>query len=128
MATWQTRGQAARGFWDVAELAHGGQHVNQAAANAILAVIAANDAICMKLGRPQPKNQSHAEAARDLQAACRGTGFEREAAERSRQLVEILRHKNAAQYNSSPLTRDVAERIMTQAGRFIAWAETVVAT
>ncbi len=127
MATWQTRWQAAQGFWEAAELLHDGRHTAQAAANAILAAIAANDAICLKLGRAQPRNQSHVEAARDLQAACRGTGFEQEAAERSRQLVEILRHKNAAQYNSAPLTADVVERIMTQAGRLIAWAKTVLA-
>jgi len=127
MATWQARRQAAQGFWDAAELIHDGRHVTQAAANAILAVIAANDAICMKLGRPQPRNQSHVEAARDLRAACRGTAFEQEAADRSRQLAEILRHKSAAQYNSSPLTAEVVERIMTQARRFITWAETVLA-
>jgi len=108
-------------------LARDGRHGSQAAANAILAAIAANDAVCMRLGRPQPKNQSHTEAVRDLTAACRGTAFERAAAEHGRQLLAILRHKNAAQYNSSPLTADMVERILAQSGRFIEWAETVIA-
>lgn len=108
-------------------MARDGRHGSQAAANAILAAIAANDAVCMRLGRPQPKNQSHTEAVRDLTAACRGTAFERAAAEHGRQLLAILRHKNAAQYNSSPLTADMVERILAQSGRFIEWAETVIA-
>ena len=127
MATWQTRWKAARDFWDLAELAHDGQHDSQVATNAILAAIAANDAICMRLGRSQPKNQSHTEAVRDLTAACRGTRFERAAAEHGRQLLALLRHKSAAQYNTSPLTADAVERILTQSKRFIEWAETVIA-
>jgi hypothetical protein len=66
-------------FWEVAQTSDDSSHGNQAASNAILAAIAANDALCMHLAGLQPKGESHVEAARVLQAACRGTRWEAEA-------------------------------------------------
>ena len=116
----------ARNFLDVAETASDPQHANQAASNAILAAIAANDAICIFLGKPQPGGQSHTEAARILREACKGTRWEDEAAPKVRQLLAIISHKNAAQYTGRLLSQETADRIIQQAERFLEWAEQIV--
>lgn len=102
---------------------HDGRHSNSAATNAILAAIAANDAICLRLSGRRPDGQSHTEAVAYLQDACRRSGLSAEGRERCRQLMGVLRHKNAAQYNSGPLTGETVDRIMKQVERFLAWAE-----
>ena len=126
MTSWQDRLRDARGFWDVAETVLDPVHLNQAATNAILAVIAANDAVCLYLGQRRPQGKSHTDAARVLQEVCRGTRWEEEAAARSRQLVDVLRDKTAIQYDGRSLTPAEAERLMKQALRFIEWAESVL--
>jgi hypothetical protein len=126
MTTWQDRLRDARRFWEVAEAALDPEHVNQAASNAILAVIAANDAVCLHLGEGKPAGRSHTEAATMLQEVCRGTMREADAARRSRQLVDILRLKTAVQYESRVLRADELKRLMSQARRFIEWAQTIL--
>ena len=126
MPTWRDRLRDARNFWEVAETAHDPEHTNQAASNAALAVIAANDAVCLFLGRRKPGGQSHTEAARVLQAVCRGTKWEQDAAQRSRQLTELLRQKNAAQYDGRLFTAEETDRVMRQAERFLDWAEALL--
>jgi len=126
MATWEGRLRDARNFFDVAEAVNDQEHGNQAASNAILATIAANDAICLFLAQQQPSGQSHTEAARILQDACKGTRWEQEAANKARHLVSVIRHKNAAQYHGEPLSQRVVDRIMQQAERFLEWAQEIV--
>jgi hypothetical protein len=126
MPRWQDRLRDAQRFLDVAQAANGPEYTNQAASNAILAMIAGNDAICLYLGSRQPVGESHTEAARMLQEVCRGTRWEQAAAQRSRQLLDLLRQKNAAQYHGRPLTRENVDRIMRQVERFVEWAEEVV--
>ena len=128
MATWQARLRDARQFWDVAEAAHDPAHGNAAASNAILAVIAANDALCLRLARTQPGGESHAEAARVLKEACRGTTWEAEAARRAQQLSGVIRQKAAAQYSGRTLSPFEVAQVMRQAQRFLEWAEQVLAT
>jgi len=113
-------------FWEVAETARDLGHINQAVSNAVLAVIAANDAVCLFLASKRPAGDSHAAAARALQDACKGTEWEQEGAQRSRQLVEMLRQKSVAQYEGKPMGSDVAERVMKQARRFLEWASRVL--
>jgi hypothetical protein len=127
MATWQGFLKEARLFWDVAELANDPAHANQAVSNAILAAIAANDAVCLFFIDERPSGQSHVEAARLLRKACKGTQWEEESAQRSRQLADILQQKSASQYQGRPLSRDAAGRVMRQAHRFLQWAERVLA-
>ena len=122
MATWEERLSDAQGFWDVAGAADDREHPNQAAANAILAAIAANDAVCLRLKGACPTGESHTEAARILRQFCQGTPWEGEAPRRARQLADVLRHKTAAQYAGRRLSTDLVRRIMHQAARFIAWA------
>ena len=126
MAAWQGFLMEARRFWDVAELANDPEHVNQAVSNAILAAITANDAVCLFLIDERPGGQSHAEAARVLQRACRGTQWEAESAQRSRQLADILQQKTASQYQGKALSQDAADRVMKQAQWFLEWAEGVL--
>jgi len=126
MATWQDRLNQAHRFLDVAEAAHDPSHTSEAAANAIQAVIAANDAVCLYLAGRRPTGKSHTEAGQMLQEVCRSTKWEAEAAQRSEQLVELLRQKNAAEYGGRPLTAAAADRIMKQAARFVEWADDVV--
>ncbi|MFP4250007.1 MAG: HEPN domain-containing protein [Armatimonadota bacterium] len=116
----------AQRFWDVAEASNDPEHANQAASNAIHAVIAANDAVCLFLVHERPGGKSHSEAATLLRQACKGTRWEREAAAKARQYAQITQMKNAAEYEGQLLSTQDVDRIMTQARRFIDWAERVV--
>ena len=128
MATWQDRWRDAQGFWDLAQAGYAREprYANPAASNALMAVIAANDAVCLRLGRRQPKGESHAEAADFLKLACKGTAWEKDASERSRQLLAMLRQKTAVQYLGKPLPTDKIETIMKQAERFIEWVDSLL--
>lgn len=126
MADWQGFMRQAQRFWDVAEASNDPEHANQAASNAIHAVIAANDAVCLFLVHERPGGKSHSEAATLLRQACKGTRWEREAAAKARQYAQITQMKNAAEYEGQLLSTQDVDRIMTQARRFIDWAERVV--
>jgi HEPN domain-containing protein len=128
LADWQGFLRQARRFWDVAEASRGPEHVNQAVSNAIHAVIAANDALCLYLAHERPGGKSHTEAAQLLRRACKGTRWEREAAARARQYAQITQEKNAAEYEGQSLSPETADRLMTQARRFLDWAERVLPT
>ncbi|MBM3475835.1 MAG: hypothetical protein FJX75_21415 [Armatimonadetes bacterium] len=104
------------------------EHGNQAASNAILGAIAANDALCIYLGGDQPSGESHLEATDALTQACRGTRWEREVRGRARQLEALIRMKAAAQYSGRRLSVPEVSRILRQAERFIDWAEAVRTT
>ncbi|MFO7945872.1 MAG: HEPN domain-containing protein [Armatimonadota bacterium] len=126
MADWQGFLRQARRFWEVAEAANDPEHASQAASNAIHAVIAANDAICLYLSGERPTGDSHSQAAQVLQRACRGTQWEEEAAKRARQFAQIMREKNAAEYEGRSLDQETVAMIMRRARRFINWAETIL--
>ncbi|MCE5237649.1 hypothetical protein LLH23_04065 [bacterium] len=127
MAPWQTRWDSAVKFWEVAQAAADGDHALQAAANAILAVIGANDAVCLRLKLRQPTGDDHeAVAPRFLQECCAGTAYEREAPARCRQLREVLRHKNNVSYNGRPVSQEVLKGIMRRSESFLGWAASVL--
>lgn len=128
MATWQTRWDAAQKFWEIAQTVNDESHSVQAAANAVLAIIAANDAICLYLKRTQPRGEQHEQAVQYLKEACAGTAWEHDAKEKARQLLEVLRLKNEVQYNSGRTTPDTLDGIMKRTERFIEWTEIVVGT
>ncbi len=117
-----------RPFWDLAQAAYDPRatYGNPAASNALMAVIAANDPVCLHLGHRQPRGESHAEAAKALRQACKSTQWEREAAEKSRQLLAMLRQKTAVQYLGKPLPGDTIAMIMKQAQRFMEWAADIL--
>jgi hypothetical protein len=125
MPPWQTRLRDARDFRTVAGVVADPKHGNQAASNAILGAIAANDAICLRLGRPQPAGESHIVAVEALTEACRGTQWEAEARQRRQQLAAALRLKADAHYSGRLLTVSEVARALRQAERFIDWAEKV---
>ena len=110
----------------MAEAADDPEHTSQAASNAILAVIAANDAVCLFLGQRKPLGASHTEAGRVLQDVCTGTTWEEAAAPQSRRLVALVRQKGAIQYEGKLLGQNECRRIMLQAARFIEWTEQVL--
>jgi hypothetical protein len=124
--SWEGRLRDARSFWEVAEAAHDPDHGNQAASNAILAAIAANDAVCLCLGERRASGDSHLEAAAVLQQVCQGTPWEQEAALKSKQLLEVIQHKEAAQYTGRRLRPEEVDRIMKQVERFLAWAQEIL--
>lgn len=128
MDNWEGFLTQSRRFWEVAEAINDPEHSNQAVSNAIHAVFAANDALCLRLMRRRPGGTSHAEGARALQQACKGTPWEREAATRARQYSQIVKEKNAAEYEGQPIGPETTERIMTQSSRFLDWAQSVLAT
>jgi len=126
VADWQGFLRQAHRFFEVAEAAHDPEHASQAVSNAVHAVIAANDAVCLYQLAERPGGESHGEAGRFLQAACKGTRWEQEAATRARQFAQILREKNAAEYEGRLIAPETADRIMRQAKRFLDWAERVL--
>jgi len=89
-------------------------------------VIAANDALCLHQLGERATGGSHSEAARLLQRACRGTRWESEARTRAKQFTQIIREKNAAQYEGRSIGPDSADRIMAQAKRFLDWVDRVL--
>lgn len=117
--------QALR-FWEVAQAAHDPEHTSQAASVAVLAIIAANDAVVVALGGMVRKSRAHEEAGRALREACSGTRWEADASQKARQLAVVLSHKNAAQYEGRSLRPADVHRIMVQTERFIEWAARVV--
>ena len=123
MATWQDFLREALRFWDIAEMADGPGYRSQAVSNAVLATIAANDALCLFQIGERAQGQSHTEATRVLKRACRGTPLEPEATRRVQQLTEVLRQKTPAQYYGQQVSPDTAQRVMKQAERFIRWVE-----
>ena len=127
MATWQDYLRESRRFRDSAEVVFDPQHLNQGLSHIILAAIAANDALCLALIGTVPGGDSHARATRELQAACKGTRHESEAARRARQLAEVLEQKSNVQYRGQPIRPETAEKVMRQAQRFIDWVEDLLA-
>ena len=126
MAAWQGFYREARRFWDVAQAVTAQGYTNQAVSNAIHAVIAANDALCLFLISERARGQSHPEVGRLLTRACKGTKWEEEGARRTRQLADILQAKAASQYEGKPMSAETAQRVLSQAERFIAWVREVL--
>lgn len=126
MATWQMRWDAAQKFWEIAQTVNDEAHAVQAAANAVLAIIAANDAICLYLNRTQPRGEQHEQAVQYLKEACAGKVWEREASDKARQLLDVLRMKNEVQYNSGRTSPEMLDSIMKKTGRFMDWADVVL--
>jgi HEPN domain-containing protein len=127
MADWQGRLTDAGDFLAVARMSLQADYPNQAASNAVLSAIAANDAVCLFFGRAKPSGDSHSEAVRALQEASRGRPWESEAAGRCRQFLDIVRRKNDAQYRGRRMAPEEAERVLRQAERFVEWAEGLLA-
>jgi hypothetical protein len=116
----------ARKFRDVSRRCDLTKYTNQAVSNMELAVIAANDAICLRLTNERPGGESHHAAVRALLRACKGTEWEQEAARSAERLAQVLQQKNAAQYSGTVLPAQVSERVIKQAERFVEWAERVL--
>jgi pyruvate kinase len=126
MGTWQEHLTQARRFWELAQAADERAYGNPAASNAALAVINANDAVCLRLGGKKSEGRSPIEAADVLTEVCRGSRWERDAAEQVSRLRDVIGGKNAAEYRGRELTASQVARIMKQAHRFLDWAEAVL--
>ena len=126
MATWQSFLKEARKFLEVAREFDRPGYGSQAVSNAVHAVIAANDAVCLRLLNERPGGESDIEAVRVLTRACKGTSWEHEASQRGQQLAQVLQQKNVSQYQGVPLSDAVAGRVLKQAERFVEWAESVL--
>ncbi len=94
--------------------------------NAALAVINANDALCLALLGRSATSETHAQAADWLQEAARRAGLEEAGAEQARHFRAVVGPKNEAQYGRAETTNDAADRIMKQAKRFIDWVDEVL--
>jgi HEPN domain-containing protein len=128
MPRWEEFLREARKFREVAREFDRPGYTNQAVSNAVHAVIAANDAVCLRLINERPGGETHSEAVRVLTRACKGTPWEAEASQRGQQLTQVLQQRNASQYHGALLSAETAERVMKQAERFIEWAEKVLAS
>lgn len=126
MATWQDYLTQARRFWDVAQAVDAPGYHSQAVSNAVLAVIAANDALCLFRIGERARSDSHAEAITALKKACQGIALERQVAQRVRQLTDVLQQKSPSQYYGQQVHPDTTQRVMTQARRFIEWVEEIL--
>ncbi len=96
MARWEDFLKQARKFREVAREFDRPGYSNQAVSNAVLAVIAANDAVCLRLINERPGGENHIEAVRALARACRGTAWQEEAGQRGQQLAQVLQQKNTS--------------------------------
>ncbi len=128
MPRWEEFLKEARKFREVAREFDRPGYTNQAVSNAVHAVIAANDAVCLRMINEWPGGENHSEAVRVLTRACKGTPWEHDAAQRGQQLTQVLQRKNASQYHGAVLSAAVAERVMKQAERFLEWVEKVLAS
>lgn len=123
MATWKDYLREARRFWEVAQAVDAPGYRNQAVSNAIHAVIAANDAVCLFHSGQRVQGDSHAEAAAMLMRACKGTALEQQVPQRTRQLADVLQQKSASQYYGKQIDPATALRVMAQAERFVQWVQ-----
>ena len=90
-------------------------------------MIAANDAVCLRLAGRKPGGESHTAAAEILREAFKGSDREGEAAQQARRLLDLIKEKNEAQYRGKAFPPEQAARIMKQAQRFMEWIEEVFA-
>lgn len=94
--------------------------LDTAALLGIRAAMAANDALCVKALGERSASPNHFDAA-DLLKLVRIA----EAAEKSRQLRQIILEKNRAEYEDRPMTQSDAERLLVQVERFVQWVERI---
>jgi hypothetical protein len=115
------RARLARAYLDAAEQAAGGEGDearNVAAGNAVLAAMAASDALtCLRLGR-HSRGQAHQEAAALLRTV-RPDG-----ARLARDLATALTVKDAAHYGSVFVSPSTLKATLRAAGRLVDAAET----
>lgn len=97
MATWQSFLGKARKFLEVAREFDRPGYGSEAVSNAVHAVIAANDAVCLCLLNERPGGESHIEAVRVLTRACRGTPWGQDVVPHGQQLAQVLQQKSASQ-------------------------------
>lgn len=119
------RARVARTYLDMAVLAAAGpgdEVRNVAAGNAVLAGIAASDALCcIRLGK-RPRGQSHRDAVDMLQAI--SPGGRRYAAD----LATLLGAKEASHYGETFITVEKLGATMRAAQRLVDAAEELIAT
>jgi hypothetical protein len=127
MATWKDRAGDAGEYWTAAEAEAAAGRLRPALTLAFQAVIAGNDAVVMSRGRPQPRGDSHAQAAGALQEALRGTAWEGEAAEKADLFRTLMRSKTPIEYSGRHLPAEEVDRLLKQCGRFVKWAQKIVA-
>lgn len=109
----------ARDFLDVADLALGDGKLDPATSDAILAGVAAADAICCARLKERSSSDDHAAAAQLL------ARVDRTAATALRRLLGI---KFKAQYDDRPVTRQEARDAVERARRLVARAERLLLT
>jgi hypothetical protein len=101
-----------------------------AAGNAVLAAIAASDAICCRLLGERSRGQDHREAISLLQTVRFGTGDERILARRARQLAgalgDALDLKDQSHYGTSLLGPSEVRRLIRQTQKLVDAAAEVV--
>lgn len=120
----QLRAKVARAYLDAAELVADGQSAearNVAAGNAVLAAIAAADAIgCVRLGR-RNRSERHADAT-DLLRTVRPDG-----ARLARDMSTVLSAKDPSHYGLSFVSASGLKATLRAASRLVDAAETMLA-
>jgi hypothetical protein len=107
----------ARDFLDLAEVGADRDKFDPATSNAVLAGIAAADAICCRRIGQRSASEDHA-AATQLLAQVDGEGAQR--------LARLLSLKYKAQYDHRPITPAEAQRALRWAGQLVELAERIL--
>jgi uncharacterized protein (UPF0332 family) len=102
------------------------ERFNAATSSAVHAVICANDAVCLALTGKRQAAKSHDEAIHALQQACAPTRHAKAGAAHEKQLSAVISMKTVAEYGGTFLEHQQAQRAVTPASRFVAWARGVV--
>ena len=95
---------------------------SQAVSNAVLAVIAATDALCLfRIGERAEGDSARRGCRRAPRGPARARPLRQRPLRRAQQLADVLEQKSPSQYYGKQITPDTAERVMKQAERFIKW-------
>ena len=127
MSTWQGYRDQSHKFLEVAQALDPGDYPSQVVSNAVLAAVAANDALgLLQTGQPAGAH-SHADILSLLSRATKGTPMGSELPRRSEQLRRLLAHEQSA-LSGELVCEEVAREAMADAADFIGWVERVLPT
>jgi len=126
MSTWQGYRDQSHKFLEVARIPDPGDYPSQVVSSAVLAAVAANDALGVLRTGQAAGDHTHADIVSLLSRACSGTPLEPAVPQRTEQLRRLLAHEQSA-LSCELLCEGVAREVMADAADFIGWVEGVMA-
>jgi hypothetical protein len=125
MSTWQGYRDQSHKFLEVARIPDPGDYPSQVVSSAVLAAVAANDALGVLRTGQAAGDHAHADIIWLLDTACRGTPLEPALPQRTEQLRRLLAHEQSA-LSGETLSEGVAREVMADAADFIGWVEGIL--